>query len=365
MMPAAAEVPTMSEARIPRKVVLRVWTVPILAAFFLVVALASLLVGSVSISVAEIGTLALQKVGLASASASTNNHAEVLFAIRLPRVLLGVLVGAGLGLSGASMQGIFRNPLVDPGLLGISTGAALGAVVSIVLGAKLAHGIPQAVTPYVLPAAAFAGALVAMITVERISRVGGRMVVATLLLAGIAVNALASALTGLFIYLSNDAQLRTITFWSLGSLGGATTRTVLATAVFLGMPCLLLVRYGRSLNALLLGEAEAGHLGVDVERTKRTMIVLVATIVGAAVAVSGVLGFVGLVVPHLLRLAVGPDHRQLLPGSALLGASLLLGADAIARTLVSPAELPLGIVTASLGTPFFIALLLRERRRLA
>ncbi len=191
------------------------------------------------------------------------------------------------------------------------------------------------------------------------------MVVATLLLAGIAVNALAGSLTGLLIYAANDAQLRTITFWSLGSLGGATWRAVGATGAFVGLPLLVLLGYGRSLNALLLGEAEALHLGIDVERAKRTVVVLVALIVGSSVAVAGVLGFVGLVVPHLLRLALGPDHRQLLPGSALLGASLLLGADAAARTLVSPAELPLGIVTASLGTPFFLALLLRERRRLA
>jgi iron complex transport system permease protein len=364
-MMAAAELPTMGETRVPPSVARRAWTIPALAVLLIAVVVASCLVGSVSISLAEIGTLVLQKVGLTTSSASTDNHAEVLFTIRLPRVLLGVLVGAGLGLSGASMQGIFRNPLVDPGLLGISTGAALGAVASIVLGAKLAHGIPPSVTPFMLPAAAFGGALTAMLAVERISRVGGRMVIATLLLAGIAVNALASALTGFFMYVSSDAQLRTITFWSLGSLGGATTRTNVATTVFLGVPLLLLVRYGRALNALLLGEAEAGHLGIDVERTKRTMIVLVALIVGAAVAVSGVLSFIGLVVPHLLRLAVGPDNRHLLPASALLGASLLLGADAIARTVVTPAELPLGIVTASLGTPFFIALLLRERRRLA
>jgi iron complex transport system permease protein len=365
MMLTSAEAPVVDEARTSHRASRRAWTVPALAALLLVVVVASSLVGSVSISLAEIGALTLQRVGLTNSTAFSDNHAEVLFAIRLPRVLLGALVGAGLGLSGASMQGIFRNPLVDPGLLGISTGAALGAVASIVLGAKLVHGIPPAVAPYVLPVAAFSGALMAIVAVERISRVNGRMVVATLLLAGIAVNALASALTGLFMYVSNDAQLRTITFWSLGSVGGATWRTVGATAPFLGVPLLFLVRFGRSLNALLLGEAEAGHLGIDVERTKRTMIVLVALIVGAAVAVSGVLGFVGLVVPHLLRLAVGPDHRQLLPGSALLGASLLLGADAVARTLVTPAELPLGIVTASLGTPFFIALLLRERRRLA
>ncbi len=363
-MIATDEVAALDDVRGPARASRRAWLVPALAALLLVIVVISLLVGSVAISFADVGRLVLERVGLATAPASDGHLAEVLFSIRLPRVLLGALVGAGLGLSGASMQGIFRNPLVDPGLLGVSTGAALGAVASIVLGEKLAHGLPPAVTPYILPVAAFTGALAAMMAVERISRVNGRIAVATLLLAGIAVNALASAVTGLFMYVSNDAQLRTLTFWTLGSLAGATPRTVAATAVFVGVPLLLLVRFGRPLNALLLGEAEAGHLGVDVERTKRVMVVLVTIIVGSAVAVSGILGFVGLVVPHLLRLAVGPDHRQLLPGSALLGASLLLGADAIARTVVSPAELPLGIVTASLGTPFFLALLLRERRRI-
>lgn len=341
------------------------WIMPSLVALLVVTVVAASRIGSVSLSFAEIAELVLQRLGVATATSPVDTHADVFFAIRLPRVILGVLVGGGLGIAGATMQGIFRNPLVDPGLLGLSTSAALGAVVTIVLGSTFAHGIPPSITPYVLPIAAFVGALLAMMLVERIARVDGRMAVSTLLLAGIAVNALASSLTGFFMYVSTDAQLRTITFWSLGSLGGATTQTVLATALFLGIPLLLLVKFGRALNALLLGEAEAGHLGVDIERAKRTMFVLVALVVGAAVGVSGVLGFVGLVVPHLLRLAVGPDHRTLLPGSALLGASLLVAADAVARTVVSPAELPLGIVTASLGTPFFVALLLRERRRFA
>lgn len=357
------DVADADEARTSPRIERRAWALPALAALLAGVALASLMVGSVSISLADVAQLLRDKVGDASSAATADHRAEVLFSIRLPRVLLGALVGAGLGLSGASMQGVFRNPLVDPGLLGVSMGAALGAVASIVLGGVIAQGIPLALTPYVLPVAAFTGALAAMTAVERISHVNGRLAVATLLLAGIAVNAFASSITGLFMYVSDDAQLRTLTFWTLGSLAGATPRSVALTAVFLGAPLFVLARSGRSLNALLLGEAEAGHLGIDVERTKRVTIVLVALIVGSAVAVSGILGFVGLVVPHLLRLAFGPDHRLLLPGSALLGASLLLGADAIARTVVSPAELPLGIVTSSLGTPFFLALLLRERRR--
>ena len=357
--------PTVREAEAPPRSARRTWALPALAALLLGVALSSCLVGSVHITLTEVGSILLREAGLESARSADERSAQVLLAIRLPRVLLGGIVGAGLGLSGACMQGVFRNALVDPGLLGVSAGASLGAVAMIVVGAKLTLGLSPTLASLTLPAAAFGGALGAMTIVERISRVAGRVFVATLLLAGIAVNALASALTGLFVYTSNEAQLRTITFWSMGSLAGATPRSVLATSAFLGVPALLLARRGRALNVLLLGEAEAGHLGVDVERTKRTTIVLVAVVVGAAVSVAGVLGFVGLVVPHLLRLALGPDHRLVLPASLLLGATLLLGADAVARTVVSPAELPLGIVTASLGAPFFVALLLRERRRIA
>jgi len=363
-MLSPAEVSIAGEARVPSPSRRGVWVVAALAVLLVVVVLASCLVGSVAISLGQVTALLLEKAGVATSVGTSDSQAQVLFAIRLPRILLGALVGAGLGLSGASMQGIFRNPLVDPGLLGVSSGAALGAVATIVLGAKLAPATPPWIAPYALPVAAFLGALASMMAIERISSVGGRMVIGMLLLAGIAVNALAGSLTGLLIYAANDVQLRTITFWSLGSLGGATWRTALVTCAFVGVPLLVLARFGRPLNALLLGEAEAGHLGIEVERAKRSIVVLVALVVGSSVAVAGVLGFVGLVVPHLLRLAVGPDHRLLLPGSALLGASLLLGADTVARTLLSPAELPLGIVTASLGTPFFVALLVRERRRL-
>lgn len=285
----------------------------------------------------------------------------VFFTIRLPRVVLGILVGAGLGVAGATMQGIFRNPLVDPGLVGISSGAALGAAGAIVLGARLGLGR----VTWLLPLAAFGMALLAMQLILRLARTDGRTPVATLLLAGIAINALAASQIGFLTFLANDAQLRTLTFWTLGSLGAATWPAVTITAMFSLAPVLFLLRQGRTLNLLLLGEAEASSLGLSPVRVVRRMLVLVTLIVGASVAIAGVLAFVGLVVPHLVRILVGADHRRLLPAAAILGAGLLVLADALARTVVSPAELPLGIVTASVGSPFFLALLVRERRRLA
>lgn len=328
-------------------------------------ALGCVVIGGVPISVAQLFSMLAHAVGLgADAPSWTAQQASVLFAIRLPRVLLAALVGSGLGVSGAAMQGVFRNPLVDPGLLGISSGAALGAVLAIVIGDAFTRGLPPWLAPYALSLAAFGGGLLAVLAVERVARTDGRTVGTTLLLAGIAVNALAGALTGLCTYVANDAQLRTLTFWSLGSVGAATWRTVLTAAPIIVLPTLLLLRWSRPLNAMALGDAEANHLGFDAQRARRAVIGLVALIVGACVAVSGVLGFVGLVVPHIVRLGAGPDHRHVIPGSALLGATLLLLADAVARTVVVPSELPLGVVTACLGTPFFLALLLKERRRL-
>ena len=290
------------------------------------------------------------------------HHEAILLSIRLPRVLLGMLIGGGLAVSGAVMQGLFRNPLADPGLVGVSSGAAVAAVATIVLGTTALGFATRALGPFVLSIAAFAGAAVTTLLVYRLALVHGSVSVSTMLLAGIAVNAVAGAVTGIFTFVADDAQLRSLTFWSLGSLGGATWTAVAAAAPLIGLATLAMLRYARPINALLLGEAEAGHLGFDVDRLKRSTIVLVALAVGAAVAMAGIIGFVGLVVPHLLRLALGPDHRYLLPGAALLGASLLLGADLIARTLVAPAELPIGIVTAILGGPFFMYLVRRNRQ---
>jgi iron complex transport system permease protein len=215
---------------------------------------------------------------------------------------------------------------------------------------------------FAFPLAAFTGALLTTMIVYRLSTIAGQTVVATLLLAGIAINALAQAFSGFLTFYATDTQIRSLTFWKLGSLGGATWASVLIAAPFILIPILIFPRLSRALNALLLGESEAGHLGFDVERVKMFVIILAALSVGVSVAVSGLISFVGLVVPHLLRLMIGPDHRRLLPGSALLGASLLLGADLIARTLVAPAELPIGVLTAITGAPFFLWLLLRDRK---
>lgn len=281
--------------------------------------------------------------------------------IRLPRILLTMLVGAALAVSGAAMQGLFRNPLADPGLIGVSSGAALGAVSVIVLGTQW----PWLSASVGLPLAAALGGLLATGIVYRLSREAARSDVATLLLAGIAINAIAAAGTGLLTYFADDGQLRTLTFWLLGGLGGAHWAQLGVVAPFLLLCTVGLCFLGRPLNAFLLGEDVAHHLGYSVEVIKAVAIVLSAVAVGAAVAVSGVIGFVGLVVPHLLRLAIGADHRLLLPATALLGAAGLLLADTVARTLVSPAELPIGILTALLGGPFFLALLQRRKKWLA
>jgi iron complex transport system permease protein len=280
----------------------------------------------------------------------------VVAVLRLPRVLLAGTVGAVLGISGAIMQGLFRNPLADPGVLGVSNGAAFGAAFAIFLGH--AGGI-------LLPFAAFVCALVAAFGVERLASTGGRTPVATLILAGIAANALAGAATGIVIYASDDRQLRDITFWILGSLGGATwERLALVVPPALTVLCLSPL-LARGLDALILGEREAGHLGIRVERMKRLAVLAVAAGVGAAVSVAGPIGFVGLVVPHLVRLVAGPLHRFVLPLSAAGGAALLIAADTLARVALAPAEMPVGLVTAAIGAPFFAAMIWRERRRLA
>lgn len=288
-------------------------------------------------------------------------QAAVLNAIRLPRVVLALATGAGLAVAGALMQGLFRNPLADPTLIGVSSGGALAAAFVIVLGATWAPGVTKLLGAWTLPIAAFLGALAVTTIVYRIGTSGGVLSLPSMLLAGIALNALAMAGVGLLSYLATDEQLRNLTFWNFGSLAGATwgmLGAVLPLALTATVGGILLAR---PLNALALGETQAAHLGVDVTRVKRTAIVLTALAVGALVAATGVIGFIGLVAPHAVRLACGPDHRVVLPGAALLGAMLVVAADAIARTIVAPAELPIGILTAGLGAPFFLALLLRRR----
>lgn len=284
----------------------------------------------------------------------------VLWQIRLPRVLLALLIGSALAVSGAAMQGLFRNPLADPGLVGVSAGAALAATLWLALAPLGALALPAS---WGLPAAAFLGGGAAALLALRLGQREGRTSVATLLLAGLSINAIALAGIGLLQQLGDDATLRDITRWMLGSLGKAGWREIALATPLLLAPLLLLHRDAPALDVLLLGEREASHLGVDVERLKRRILVLAVLAVAASVAVAGMIGFIGLLAPHLVRLIAGPGHRLLLPASALVGALLLLLADTAARQVAAPLELPVGALTALIGGPFFLWLLARLRGR--
>jgi iron complex transport system permease protein len=326
-----------------------------LVGLVLVAAWAALATGAAGVSLPQ----ALGR--LVTGAGLTLQEQVVLWEIRLPRLVTGLCVGAALAVSGAVMQGLFRNPLADPGLVGVGAGAGLGAVTAIVLGGLLPPALAALAGIYTVPIAAFLGGWAATLILYRVSTRAGRTSVATMLLAGIALGALAGAVTGLLVYAADDQQLRDLTFWGLGSLAGASWPKLAVAA-----PVMLLAMAGtlwlaRGLNGLALGEAAAAHLGVPVQRMKNLAILAVAAATGAAVAVSGGIGFIGIVVPHLLRLATGPDHRYLLPNAALLGAALLVGADIVARSVIAPAELPIGIVTALMGAPVFLWILLRRR----
>ncbi|MHA7880406.1 MAG: FecCD family ABC transporter permease [Saccharospirillum sp.] len=288
----------------------------------------------------------------------------ILWQLRLPRVLLAMQVGALLALCGTLIQGLFRNPLAEPGLIGVSSGATLMVVIVIVLFSQLAAQLPAVIRPFLLPGVAFIGGVVATRLVMLIGR-GSRHSPLRIILTGIAFNLMAGAGIGLCAYLSTNEQLRTLTFWSLGSFSAAQWPATAITAAVLVIVAGFALQQYRPLNALLLGESECRHLGFNVTRLQNRIIYLSAAGVGAAVAFTGIIGFIGLVVPHIVRLLVGPDHRKVIPLSMLLGALLMLGADWLARTALAPAELPVGIVTSLLGGPFFIFLIHHQRGRLS
>ncbi len=329
------------------------------AILLIVAGVASLALGPTGITLASLPRALASAFGMTS-DATAAREQLVLIDIRMPRTLLGIFVGASLGIAGAIMQGLFRNPLADPGLIGVSSGAALAAVATIALGHGIAAPLLQPLGVYALPVAAFFGGVATTGILVAIAGRHGQLMVGTLLLAGIALGAFSGALTGLIAYAADDRELRDLTFWSMGSLGGATWPKVFAVMPFAILVAVLTPALVRGLNGFLLGEAEAFHLGINVERTKLIAVVATAASVGAAVAMAGIIGFVGIVVPHVVRILAGPDHRVVLPGSALLGASLMLIADIIARLVVNPAELPIGIVMAAIGTPVFLHLVLKR-----
>ncbi|SED07074.1 FecCD family ABC transporter permease [Bradyrhizobium erythrophlei] len=323
-------------------------------------ALVALTVGAAGIPLARL-PVALGLWTDATANPLLARDQLVVWSIRIPRIAAAAMVGGLLAVSGTIMQGLFRNPLADPALVGVSSGGAFAAAAAIVFTDSHLGESLRFLQHQLLPIAAFVGSLITTIVLYGIASRGGRTSIAIFLLAGLAIAAIANAGIGLLVFVADDRQLRDITFWMLGSLSGATWTKLTTLAPVLAAALIACLWIARGLDVLVLGEAEAFHSGVDVERLKRISIVLVSAMTGVAVSVCGVVGFVGIVVPHLLRLVIGPGHRVLLPASALLGAILLVGADTVARTIVAPAEMPIGILTAAIGAPFFLAMLLRQR----
>ncbi len=326
------------------------WSLSLLGGPLLLLTLLSLLCGAMPLTINDIWLTLWGQGDL--------THQLVLWQIRLPRSLMAMAVGALLALSGAVLQGLFRNPLADPGIIGVSGGAALGAGLAIVL-------LPTLTLPWLTLGSttllAFIGGMLTTLLVYRLGRssVGTSMLM--MLLAGVAVGAIAFSVLGLLNYVADDEQLRDLSLWQMGSIAGANWPRVMLSTLMAGLFWGWCQQQAGALNALLLGEAEARHLGVNVERLKRYAIFMCALAVGIAVASAGMIGFVGLMVPHLVRLMSGPDYRKLLPLSALGGALLLLLADLLARQLAPPAEVPVGLITALLGAPFFLWLLQQQR----
>ena len=313
-------------------------------------------IGQVHIPAADVIASLGRRLGLDLGGGAEDLAERVLWEVRLPRVVLGVAVGAALGCAGALMQGVFGNPLAEPGIIGVSSGAAVGAAAAIVAGATV-------MGPWTVAICGFAGGALTATVVYAMSRSNGRTEIVTLILTGIAVNAAAGAIIGLLMFFSDENTVRAIAFWNLGSLAPATWSVVAAV-----VPCVVLgiavaLRHGRQLDLLTLGERAAATLGLRVERLRVTLIVVTSLLTAAAVSFTGVVAFVGLVVPHVIRSIAGPGHRVLIPASALGGAFVLLAGDLVARTLVDYQELPLGVLTALIGAPTFFVLLRRTRAR--
>lgn len=284
--------------------------------------------------------------------------------VRAARIVMAIIIGSMLSVSGTSLQGLFRNPLATGDLIGLTAGATLMAAITIVLGGYFRDYLPEAVQFSLVGIAAFIGSLLAMLLVYRISTSGGKTNVVMMLLTGVAISAIGFSITGFLIYISKDEQLRDLTFWNMGSLAAATwTKNIILTVILIISYSILLPK-GKALNAMMLGEKDAQHLGINVEKLKKQIVIIVSLMVGSCVAFSGTIGFVGLIVPYILRLLFKSNYNFILPLSAIFGSILLLTADTISRSIVEPSELPIGILTAMMGAPIFIAILLKFKKSL-
>ncbi|MDE2896887.1 MAG: iron chelate uptake ABC transporter family permease subunit [Chloroflexota bacterium] len=328
----------------------------LLGGLVLLASLISLSLGPVEIPAGHVAAVVLSFVGMDVAEVGRTEHL-VIEQIRLPRILVGAFVGMALAVAGATMQGLFRNPMADPGIIGVSAGGALGAVIAIATGLTGLFFLA-------LPSFAFVGAVAATLLVYGIAAVGGHFSMATLLLAGVAVNAfLGAVISAIIILLPDNEALREVLFWLAGGLDSRSWEHVhISAPLIVGAAIVILVR-ARDLNLLMLGDDEARALGVRVGVTRVALLAAAALATGAAVAVSGTIAFVGLVTPHILRLVLGPDHRVLIPLSALAGAVFVIVADTFARTIIQPAEFRVGVLTAVVGAPFFVLLLIRNKRQ--
>lgn len=338
---------------------LQFMAVPFLLGLMIASFLLALSIGAMSLSISEVVNYVSHGFLVEHRSLSTN----VLFEIRLPRTLLSLAVGAALGMCGAAMQALFRNPLADPGLIGVAGGGAFGAVTIIVLGNAIFPNFMEFFGSYALPLGAMLGCFGVCAIIYKLSNRQGQFTIITLLLSGIAVNAIVGALIGILTLISTDEELRELTFWTMGNLGGNNWSLTLPVLALICISLIGLSRLAKPLNLYLLGEAQAQHLGIAVSQLKKQVFLFTAIAIGAAVSISGMIGFVGFVVPHLVRILIGPDHKYLFPTSMLLGASFLTITDIIARVAIIPAELPIGLVTSALGGPFFLFVLYKQTSR--
>ena len=338
----------------------------VLLLVLIIVSFTSLIYGPVDLSIKNIFDIIISKLNISSSNddLSFNNIQEsVLWNIRLPRLLLGIIVGLALGSAGAVLQGLFRNPLVDPGFIGVSSGAAVGAMLAIMFSSFF-FNLLKISSFLLLPVLSMLGAFIVTIIIYRLSKVESKTNIMAMLLSGIAINAFAGAIIGILVSISSDAQLRSFTFWTLGGLDRGNWDIIgLSYSLILG--CFIIVFLIRDkLDIFMLGDAEAYHLGIDVERLKKLIILISSLMVGITVSFCGMIGFIGLVTPHLVRLTIGPIHKYLIPSSAILGSIILVLADLISKTIIAPAQLPVGVITSSIGAPIFIWLIYNQRKKI-